>query len=90
LTFNYRTSELHELNNGHTVQVSHKSGCHVALNNLTYNLRQFHFHEPSEHHIDGKTFPMEMHFVHQNEAGEILVMAVLMEVGPEPPALKNI
>jgi carbonic anhydrase len=90
LIFNYRTSELHEMNNGHTVQVSHKSGCHVALNNRTFDLRQFHFHEPSEHHVDGKAFPMEMHFVHQDEAGKILVIAVMMEVGPEHPALKNI
>ena len=90
LTFSYETSELHEMNNGHTVQVSHKSGCHVDLNRRTYNLRQFHFHEPSEHHIDGKTFPMEMHLVHQDETGNILVIAVLMETGPEHPLLKNI
>ena len=90
LKFNYKTSELHEMNNGHTVQISHKSGCNVALNNRTFKLRQFHFHEPSEHHIDGNKYPMEMHFVHQDEDGQILVIAVMMEVGPEHPALKNI
>ena len=90
LKFNYRTSELHEMNNGHTIQISHKSGCNVALNNRTYKLRQFHFHEPSEHHIDGNIFPMEMHFVHQDEDGKILVIAAMMEVGPEHPALKKI
>jgi carbonic anhydrase len=25
---------------------------------------QFHFHAPSEHLINGKTFPLEMHVVH--------------------------
>ena len=90
LTFHYKTSELHETNNGHTIQISHTTGCHVDLNNRTFNLRQFHFHEPSEHHIDGKTFPMEMHFVHQDETGQILVIAAMMEVGPEHPALKKI
>ena len=90
LNFHYNTSELHEMNNGHTIQVSHKSGCHVDFNKLHYNLRQFHFHEPSEHHIDGKTFPMEMHLVHQDETGHILVIAVLMEVGPEHPVLKKL
>jgi len=88
--FHYRTSELHEMNNGHTVQVSHKTGCHVALNKRVYNLRQFHFHEPSEHHFDGKAFPMEMHLVHQDETGHILVIAVMMEIGPEHPVLKNL
>ncbi len=90
LDFHYNTSELHEMNNGHTVQVSHKSGCHVDINKRAYNLRQFHFHEPSEHHIDGKAFPMEMHLVHQDEAGHILVIAVMMEVGPEHPVIKNL
>lgn len=58
LKFNYRVSELHEMNNGHTIQVSHNSGCNIDLNKKTYNLRQFHFHDPSEHHINGKTFPI--------------------------------
>ena len=70
LEFLYNISELHEINNGHTVQISHKSGCRVDLNKRAYKLRQFHFHEPSEHHIDGKTFPMEMHLVHQDERSE--------------------
>ncbi len=90
LEFHYKISELHEMNNGHTIQISHKSGCKVDLNKRAYKLRQFHFHEPSEHHIDGKTFPMEMHFVHQDETGHILVIAVMMEVGPEHPILKTI
>ncbi len=90
LEFLYNISELHEINNGHTVQISHKSGCRVDLNKRAYKLRQFHFHEPSEHHIDGKTFPMEMHLVHQDEAGHILVIAVMMEIGSEHPTLRTI
>lgn len=90
LEFHYKTSELYEINNGHTVQVSHKTGCHVAVNKRAYNLRQFHFHEPSEHHFDGKAFPMEMHLVHQDATGHILVIAVMMEPGSEHPVLKNL
>ena len=74
LVFHYQRSELHEMNNGHTIQVSHTSGCHIDLDNRTYQLRQVHFHEPSEHHIDGHAFPMEMHLVHQNERSHILVI----------------
>ena len=67
LVFHYQTSQLHEMNNGHTIQVSHVSGCRVDLNDRKYKLRQFHFHSPSEHHIEGQAFPMEMHLVHQDE-----------------------
>lgn len=87
LLFQYRTSEIHELNNGHTIQVSHVSGCRVDLNQRPYKLRQFHFHAPSEHHINGKAFPMEMHLVHQDERGHILVIAVMMIVGRDEPIL---
>jgi carbonic anhydrase len=29
-----------------------------------FNLIQFHLHSPSEHTIDGKIYPAELHFVH--------------------------
>jgi len=81
LDFHYNTSQLHQVNNGHTIQISHVTGCHVNLNKRVYKLRQFHFHSPSEHHIEGKSFPMEMHLVHQDEADRVLVISVLMKTG---------
>ncbi|OLN85511.1 Carbonic anhydrase 4 [Colletotrichum chlorophyti] len=35
----------------------------------TFTLRQFHFHTPSEHHINGEHFPLEVHFVWEAEVG---------------------
>jgi carbonic anhydrase len=90
LEFHYQTSAVHELNNGHTIQVSHVSGCHVNLNHHTYQLRQFHFHEPSEHHIEGTGFPMEMHLVHQDDRGHILVIAVMLKIGADKPVLEKL
>ena len=90
LVFHYQTSVLHELNNGHTIQVSHVSGCRVDLNERAYKLRQFHFHAPSEHHIEGKAFPMEMHLVHQDERGHVLVLAVMLEADTPRPVLAKL
>jgi len=90
LVFHYQTSQLHEMNNGHTIQVSHVSGCRVDLNDRNYKLRQFHFHAPSEHHIEGKAFPMEMHLVHQDETGHVLVLAVMMETDATQPVLSKL
>ena len=36
---------------------------------LTYNMIQFHFHCPSEHLVNGKQYPMELHIVHEIESG---------------------
>jgi len=87
IVFHYQTSELHEMNNGHTIQVSHTSGCHIDLDDRMYQLRQFHFFKPSEHHLDGHAFSMEMHLVHQDERSHILVIATMLEGGVEEPVL---
>jgi len=90
LVLRYHPSQVYELNNGHTIQVSHTSGCEADLNNRTYKLRQFHFHAPREHHIEGKAFPMEMHFVHQDDKGHILVIAVMMKTDSPVPVLDKL
>ncbi len=48
----------------------------------TYLLKQFHFHSPSEHTVNGKHFPMEVHFVHQSADGNFAVVGALFEEGP--------
>jgi carbonic anhydrase len=83
LTFHYQPTPLRVRNNGHTIQVNYQEGSYLRLNGQSYKLRQFHFHDPSEHHIDGKTYPMEMHLVHQDDRGHILVVGILMALGKE-------
>jgi carbonic anhydrase len=90
LVFHYETSEIHELNNGHTIQVSHLSGCRVDLNQREYQLRQFHFHAPSEHHVEGNAYPMELHLVHQDDQGHVLVVSALMEATSDHSVLGNL
>ncbi|KAK2036623.1 carbonic anhydrase [Colletotrichum somersetense] len=43
----------------------------------TYRLRQFHFHTPSEHRINGEHFPLEVHFVWETQAGNGSSLAVV-------------
>ncbi len=69
------------VNNGHTIQVNFAEGSTLALGSERYTLLQFHFHRPSEHKIGGKSFPMEVHFVHRNAAGALAVVGVLMTAG---------
>ncbi|WP_439425094.1 carbonic anhydrase family protein [Oenococcus alcoholitolerans] len=44
-----------------------------------FQLKQFHFHFPSEHLIDKKQYPAEIHFVHQAQNGRLAVVAVFIE-----------
>jgi carbonic anhydrase len=75
------------LDNGHTIQINTKGVERVSVGDKTYASLQFHFHAPSEHTVDGEHFPMEMHFVHQAEDGELAVVGVLIEEGAENPSL---
>jgi carbonic anhydrase len=90
LSLDFKTTSLkiahHEhvddiLDNGHTIQVTVEEGSSFTLNDKTYNLKQFHFHTPSEHTVDGKHFPMEMHWVHQSDDGSFGVIGILFEEG---------
>ncbi len=78
------------LDNGHTIQVSVDEGSTFLLNHKTYHLKQFHFHTPSEHTINEKSFPMEVHFVHQSDSGDLAVVAVLVVEGKENPNFAKI
>ena len=71
------------LNNGHTIQVEGKDGGYATIDGERFDLLQFHFHTPSEHTIDGRNYPMEVHFVHKNAEGRLAVIGVLMMPGGE-------
>lgn len=78
------------VNNGHTLQVNLTSPGSLKLAGKDYTLKQFHFHHPSEHTIDGKSFPLEVHFVHAAADGDLAVIGVMFETGAVNPALNPI
>jgi carbonic anhydrase len=70
------------LNNGHTVQVNYAGADTLTLGGTSFALVQYHFHSPSEHTVDGRHSPMEMHLVHKSAEGKLAVIGVLIEEGP--------
>jgi carbonic anhydrase len=99
LTVDFKTTSLkiahHEhvddiLDNGHTIQVTVEEGSSFTLNDKTFNLKQFHFHTPSEHSVDGKRLPLEMHWVHQSADGSFGVIGLLFEEGKSNENLAKI
>ena len=88
LTFHYHASKLAMVNNGHTVQVNVDSGSSANEGGATYRLVQFHVHAPSEHTLNGASFPLEIHLVHVDTAGQpALVVGVFVREGKANPAL---
>jgi carbonic anhydrase len=59
----------------------------IVLRGTRWDLLQFHWHTPSEHEVEGRHTPMEMHLVHSRADGALLVVAVFIERGRANSAL---
>ncbi|MEI6414366.1 MAG: carbonic anhydrase family protein [Pseudomonadota bacterium] len=88
IQFNYTTKTVEILNNGHTVQANFAPGSSITLEGRTFELKQVHFHVPSENLIQGRLFPMEAHFVHADKEGNLAVIGLMFEEGSAFTALE--
>ena len=86
LEVSYRPSELEIENNGHSLEALPPPGNSVEVDGTEYELDQFHFHAPSEHEADGRSLPIEFHFVNRSADGEPLVLGVFVQEGRANPA----
>ena len=59
--------------------IQYNSG--LSISGEYYKLLHVNFHSPSEHHVDGKPYAMEAHFVHMNSQGQHAVVGVTMKRG---------
>ncbi|MFT5757771.1 MAG: carbonic anhydrase [Alteromonadaceae bacterium] len=90
LNINYQASNIDIVNNGHTIQANIAAGNTFSNDSGNFDLKQFHFHAPSENTIDGKSFPMEVHFVHVDSQGRLAVIGVMFEQGEENKTLAKL
>lgn len=81
LTISYRPGGAEVINTGRTLQVNISPGSSMEIAGKKFVLKQFHFHAPSEHTIEGYSYPIEGHFVHRNQEGQWAVIAVLFKPG---------
>ena len=90
IVFHYRPSLLDIINNGHTIQASYQQASFIQIGDRFFDLKQFHFHTPSEHALNGKKFPMELHLVHADANGELAVVGIFIQEGEQNPAFQPI
>ncbi|EFQ27171.1 carbonic anhydrase [Colletotrichum graminicola] len=80
-------------NLGSTLEVVAPNGT-LTRRGRKFNLKQFHFHTPSEHRVDSEYFPMEVHFVFQADEEQLgnstgpgySVLGFLIEVDNSAPS----
>jgi carbonic anhydrase len=83
LVFRYQPTTIHVVHDGHSFKALSESNSLAIFNGHSYQFLQLHFHDPSEHHINGTRYPMEMHLVHKDSEGKLLVIGVLARIGEE-------
>lgn len=57
---------------------------------VAFHLIEMHFHSPSEHQLNGRDFPIEIHFVHQDDDGDVAILAVLANGGQPNNELQKV
>jgi carbonic anhydrase len=90
IEFAYQPTPLAIVDNGHSIKVDTADAGEITVDGETYALLQFHFHKPSEEKLNGKSYPMVAHLVHQSKAGKLAVVAVLFEAGKEQKLIRTL
>jgi len=90
LQFNYKDAALSVVDNGHTVMVNYPAGSTLTVGDHVYTLKQFHFHHPSEEHINGKSHALVAHLVHSDADGHLVVVAILFDQGADNAEIDSI
>ncbi|MBM3696772.1 MAG: carbonic anhydrase family protein [Actinobacteria bacterium] len=64
------------------VVVPQEGEARVDVGEAVYQLQSLHWHTPSEHWLEGRPLPLELHLVHRRpEDGALLVLGVLYREG---------
>jgi carbonic anhydrase len=80
IEFHYKQAKVTVENNGHTIVAKMPDSTnHITINDEKFTLLQFHFHNPSEHLIDGQAAEMELHLVHKNDKGNLAVIGIMLD-----------
>lgn len=76
--------------NSHTFQIRLDEPGRIVLDGIPYAFVQFHFHAGSEHTINGRQYPLELHLVHASDDGRLAVIGILFVEGQENPQLAQL
>lgn len=90
IQFDYKPSPLDIIDNGHTIMINYAPGSFISVGGKQYELKQFHFHRPSEEKINGKAYEMTVHLVHADQQGKLAVVAVLLQKGEDNSLVREL
>ncbi|KAG6640597.1 alpha carbonic anhydrase 1, chloroplastic [Carya illinoinensis] len=91
LTRDYAAANATLVDNGFNIAIRFEGPVGVLVaDGKNFTFKQMHWHSPSEHQIDGKRFPVEMHLVHQADDGSFAVVSALYHYGDPDPFISKL
>ncbi|KAL6870713.1 hypothetical protein ACP4OV_014561 [Aristida adscensionis] len=82
LSRTYAAANATLISNGHDIMMSFEGAVGaITVAGKAYSLEKLHWHMPSEHTLNGRRFPLEMHLVHRSGDSALAVIGVLYELG---------
>ncbi|XP_077251570.1 alpha carbonic anhydrase 7-like [Tasmannia lanceolata] len=91
LNRSYKPSNASLVNRGHDIMLNWTDGAgEIYLNGSGYILKQCHWHSPSEHTIDGRSYALEVHMYHESIDGKQAVVAIMYKIGRPDPFLAEL
>ncbi|XP_064964943.1 alpha carbonic anhydrase 7 [Musa acuminata AAA Group] len=78
----YRAANATLKNRGHDIMLEWpEEAGRIHIDGTDYELKQCHWHSPSEHSINGKRFALELHMVHQSADERVAVVGIMYKIG---------
>jgi len=66
------------------------NGGELIVGEESYNLYSIEIHSPSSHRIKDGFYPAEVHLIHKNKKGDILIVAQFINIGSENSTISQI
>lgn len=86
LAINYTAGDVEMIDTTHTVGANFSGSGEITIGDAVYKLANLHYHTPSEHTIDGVSYPAEFHFVNRSAEDKLSVVGVMLKEGPHNDA----
>ena len=90
ISFSYGSDARSVRNDGKFVHVDYAPGNTLSFGQRTFELKSAHLHSPSEHRIGGVSFAAELHLIHTDADGHLVVVALLFRLGEPSPVVQAV
>lgn len=83
LKLHYDSSKVDIAKNGTAIQFNTSGNNTITIGDKKYKLLQFHYHAKSEHTINGKHFPIEVHIVNKYSDSDYAILGIMFQEGED-------